>query len=47
MLCYTPNIDDVLPHLSKAKVFSMLDRKNVFWQVKRDDESNYFLDPIW
>ncbi|XP_054278887.1 uncharacterized protein K02A2.6-like [Macrosteles quadrilineatus] len=35
-----PTIDDILPDLSKAKVFSVMDAKNGFWQVKLDEESS-------
>ena len=31
-----PTIEDVATRLSKAKVFSVLDAKNGFWQVKID-----------
>lgn len=31
-----PHIDDVLPLLSKARVFTLLDAKNGFWHVKLD-----------
>ena len=34
-----PTIDDILPQLSKAKVFSVLDAKDGFWQVKLDEPS--------
>ena len=34
-----PTIEDVLPNLSKAKIFSTVDLKCGFWQVKLDDES--------
>ena len=36
-----PIIEDVLPCLGKAKIFSVLDAKNGFWQVKLDKESSY------
>ena len=35
-----PTIDDVLPLLTKAKVFSLLDAKNGFWQLKLDEASS-------
>lgn len=35
-----PTIEEVLPELSKAKVFSKLDAKNGFWQLELDDESS-------
>ena len=36
-----PVIDDLLPDLSKAKVFSVCDVKNGFWHVELDEESSY------
>ena len=36
-----PTIEDILRQLSKAAVFSMLDSKDGFWQVKLDKESSY------
>jgi len=36
-----PNIEDILPKLAKAKVFSVLDAKNGFWQVELDEPSSY------
>jgi len=41
-----PTIDDILPQLSKAKVFSVLDAKDGFWQVKLDEPSSY-LTTFW
>lgn len=38
---YMPTIDDVLPKLSNAKVFSTVDAKSAFWQLKLDEESSY------
>ena len=35
-----PTIDEVLPQLTKAKVFSILDAKNGFWHVRMDHESS-------
>jgi len=35
-----PTLDDILPELAKAKIFSILDAKNGFWQVKLDEESS-------
>jgi hypothetical protein len=34
-----PTIDEILPYLSNAKVFSILDAKDGFWQIKLDKES--------
>ena len=36
-----PVIDDLLPNLAKAKVFTVLDAKDGFWQVKLDEASSY------
>ena len=36
-----PVIDDLLPLLAKAKVFSAVDAKNGFWHVQLDDESSF------
>lgn len=35
-----PTVEDILPNLSKAKCFSVLDAKNGFWQVELDRESS-------
>ena len=35
-----PTIDDVLPELSNAKVFTKVDCSNGYWQVKLDNESS-------
>ncbi|XP_072035931.1 uncharacterized protein [Amphiura filiformis] len=35
-----PTIEDVLPKLAKARIFSVLDAKDGFWQVKLDKESS-------
>ena len=36
-----PVVDDILPELAKAKVFSVCDVKNGFWHVELDQESSY------
>jgi hypothetical protein len=36
-----PTLDDVLPHLSKAKVYSVLDARNGFWHVALDEQSSH------
>ena len=36
-----PTIDDILPELSKAKVFTVCDVKHGFWHVKLKEESSY------
>ncbi|KAI8480674.1 hypothetical protein Bbelb_415670 [Branchiostoma belcheri] len=35
-----PTIEDILPELKKAKVFSVLDAKSGYWQVVLDEESS-------
>ena len=37
-----PVIDDLLPELSKAKVFSVEDAKNGFWHIQLDTDSSFF-----
>jgi hypothetical protein len=41
-----PTIEEILPELAKAKVFSVADAKNGFWQVKLDEVSGY-LTTFW
>ncbi|XP_062619910.1 uncharacterized protein K02A2.6-like [Saccostrea cucullata] len=41
-----PTIEEILPRLSKAKVFSVLDAKDGFWQIKLDKERS-FLTTFW
>ncbi|KAL6471877.1 hypothetical protein MHYP_G00205270 [Metynnis hypsauchen] len=36
-----PTIDEVLPDLTKARVFTVCDVKNGFWHVQLTDESSY------
>ena len=36
-----PTIDDILPNLVNAKVFSVVDASNGFWQVELDEPSSY------
>ena len=36
-----PTIEQVASRLSKAKIFSVLDAKSGFWQVKLDDKSSF------
>ena len=38
---YLPVIDDILPELSKAKVFSKLDLANAYWHCELDEESSF------
>ncbi len=35
-----PTIEDILPDLKNAKIFSVLDARNGFWHVKLDKESS-------
>ena len=35
-----PTIEDILPDLSRAKVFSTFDVKNGFWHIELDDQSS-------
>ena len=39
-------IAEILPRLANAKIFSVLDAKDGFWQVKLDEQSSY-LDAFW
>ena len=44
-----PTIDEVLPRLANAKVFSVLDAKDGFWQVKLEERKqlpNHVLDTL-
>ena len=41
-----PTIEEILPELYKAKVFSVADVSNGFWQVKLDEPSS-FLTTFW
>jgi len=36
-----PTIGDVLPLLSKARVFTVLDTKNGFWHIQLDEPSSF------
>lgn len=36
-----PTIEDILPSLGKAKIFSVLDAKNGFFHIELDEESSY------
>lgn len=43
-------IDKILPELGKARVFSTVDTKKVFWQISLDEDSSKLyniLDAIW
>ena len=41
-----PTIEDILPKLTNAKVFSVLDAQKGFWQIELD-ESSSFLTTFW
>ena len=41
-----PILDEILPNLANAKVFSVLDAKDGFHQVKLDESSSY-LTTFW
>ena len=41
-----PTIEEILPELSKVKVFSVADARHGFWQVKLDELSSY-LTTFW
>ena len=36
----TSTVEDILPELSRAKVFSTMDAMNGFWHVELDDDSS-------
>ena len=36
-----PLVDDLLPRLGKAKVFTVCDAKNGFWQLELDEPSSH------
>ncbi|XP_014669349.1 PREDICTED: uncharacterized protein LOC106810484 [Priapulus caudatus] len=38
-----PTIEDVLPNMSRVKVFSLFDAKNGFWHVAMDEDSSYLI----
>lgn len=41
-----PTIEEVLPEITNAKVFSVLDAKDGYWQIKLDEPSSY-LTTFW
>lgn len=41
-----PTIEDILPNLANAKVFSVLDAREGFWHIKLDERSIY-LTTFW
>jgi len=41
-----PTIEDIRPKLTNAKLFSILDAKNGFWQIQLDESSSY-LTTFW
>ncbi|XP_033747087.1 uncharacterized protein K02A2.6-like [Pecten maximus] len=36
-----PTIEDILPELNKARLFSVVDAKDGFWHIELDEESSY------
>ena len=38
--CPVPTIDDILPEINRAKIFSTFDVKNGFWHLEVDEESS-------
>jgi hypothetical protein len=41
-----PTLDEILPELTDAKVFTTLDARRGFWQLCLDEESSY-LTTFW
>lgn len=41
-----PTVEEIMPELSKAKVFTTLDARRGFWQMRLTDESSY-LTTFW
>lgn len=41
-----PTLEDILPNLANAKVFSVLDAREGFWHIKLDEHSSY-LTTFW
>ena len=41
-----PTIEEILPEISKAKIFSVLDAKDGYWQIRLDEASSY-LTTFW
>ncbi len=41
-----PTVDEILPGMAKAKIFSVFDAKDGFFQIKLDEESSY-LTMFW
>jgi hypothetical protein len=37
----TPTLEEITPKLAGARVFSKIDARNGYWNVKLDDESSY------
>lgn len=44
-----PTLEEILPKLSKAKVFTTLDAKDDFYQIGLDEDSSRkkIMDSIW
>ena len=43
LLCIMPTLEDILPNLANAKVFSVLDAKEGFWQIKLEESSSFLV----
>lgn len=41
-----PTLEDILPNLADAKVFSVLDAREGFWHIKLDEHNSY-LTTFW
>ena len=41
--CQLPTIQDILPKLTNAKLFSDLDAQKGFWQIELDESSSFLL----
>ena len=41
-----PTLDDILPKLNKARIFTKLDVKEAFWHVRLNEESSYLTTMI-
>lgn len=37
----TPTIEDILPELHYARIFSIVDAKDGFWHIELDSDSSY------
>jgi len=41
-----PTIEEIIPEITNAKIFIVLDAKDVHWQIKLDEASSY-LTTVW